>query len=46
MVIPAAAGMWLGRLLSRRVDANLFRKIVLVLLSVVGINLVIRAVTG
>jgi hypothetical protein len=46
MVIPAAAGMWLGRLLSRRVDANLFRKIVLVLLSAVGVNLIIRAVTG
>jgi uncharacterized membrane protein YfcA len=44
MAIPAATGMWLGRQLSRYVDAGLFRRIVLVLLAILGSNLLRRAV--
>jgi uncharacterized membrane protein YfcA len=46
MTLPAAAGMWLGRRLSRRVDAARFRAIVLVLLAVLGLNLLRRAIFG
>ncbi|MCB1785518.1 MAG: sulfite exporter TauE/SafE family protein [Gammaproteobacteria bacterium] len=44
MAAPAAAGMWLGRRLSKHVDANLFRMIVLMLLTILGLNLLRRAV--
>jgi uncharacterized membrane protein YfcA len=43
MTLPAAAGMWLGRHLAGRVDAQVFRTIVLILLAVLGANLVRRA---
>jgi uncharacterized membrane protein YfcA len=46
MTLPAAAGMWLGRHLSKRVDAAWFRAIVLVLLTVLGANLLRRAIFG
>lgn len=46
MAVPAAAGMWLGRHLARRIDADRFRTIVLVLLTVLGVNLVRRAIYG
>ncbi len=43
MTLPAAAGMWFGRQLSLRIDAKVFRSIVLVLLLVLGLNLLRRA---
>ena len=46
MTLPAAAGMWLGRHLSQRVNAEVFRGIVLVLLAVLGLNLLRRATFG
>lgn len=44
MTLPAAAGMWLGRHLSHRVDSRVFRTIVLVLLAILGLNLLRRAI--
>jgi uncharacterized membrane protein YfcA len=46
MALPAAAGLWLGRRLSRRVDAKGFRIIVLALLGILGTNLIRRAMFG
>jgi uncharacterized membrane protein YfcA len=46
MTLPAAAGMWLGRGLSHRIDAEVFRGAVLVLLAVLGLNLLRRAIFG
>lgn len=46
MALPAATGMWLGRHLSRYVDASLFRMIVLTLLAVLGLNLLRRAIVA
>jgi uncharacterized membrane protein YfcA len=43
MVIPAAAGMWLGQRLARRIDPGMFRTAVLVLLTVLALNLLRRA---
>lgn len=42
MTVPAAFGMWLGRRLSNRIDAEAFRKVVLILLVVLGANLLRR----
>lgn len=42
MALPAAAGMWLGQRLSRRLDAKVFRISVLLLLAVLGANLLRR----
>jgi uncharacterized membrane protein YfcA len=46
MTLPAAAGMWLGGRLSRRIDPAAFRLGVLILLTVLGVNLLRRAVMG
>jgi uncharacterized membrane protein YfcA len=46
MTLPAAAGMWLGRRFSRRIDPDRFRILVLVLLTVLGLNLLRRAIFG
>ena len=44
MAVPAAAGMWLGRHLSKHVNESLFRMAVLMLLTILGLNLLRRAV--
>jgi uncharacterized membrane protein YfcA len=45
--IPAVlVGVWLGNILRARLDAATFRKAVLVILFVAGLNLIRRAVTG
>lgn len=46
ITLPAAVGMWLGQNLSRRIDAKVFRTVVLALLAVLGMNLLRRAVFG
>lgn len=46
ITLPAAVGMWLGRNLSRRIDAKVFRTVVLALLALLGLNLLRRAVFG
>ena len=43
-VVPVLAGMWLGQRLGRRIDQERFRKVVLIFLLVLGLNLVRRAV--
>lgn len=43
MTLPAALGMWFGGRLSKRIDAEIFRYVVLVLLLVLGVNLLFRA---
>ena len=43
-VVPVIAFMWLGQRLSRRIDRERFRKIVLFALLVLGFNLLRRAV--
>ncbi len=43
-VPPALAGMWLGRRLGRRIEQERFRRIVLVVLFVLGLNLLRRAI--
>ena len=46
-LLPAAlAGMWLGFRLQDRMDADLFRKVTLVVLVVAGINLIRKGVIG
>lgn len=42
-VPPALAGMWLGGLLGRRIEQDRFRRIVLIVLFVLGLNLLRRA---
>lgn len=42
-VLPVLAGMWLGQRLSSRIDQERFRKAVLIVLLVLGLNLVRRA---
>lgn len=44
MSVPAVAGMWLGRHLSKHVKASLFRMIVLALLTILALNLLRRAI--
>lgn len=44
MAVPAAAGMWLGQHLSKRVNESMFRMTVLILLTILGLNLLRRAV--
>lgn len=46
MLIPALIGLWLGFKLQDRMDANLFRKVTLALLVVMGLNLIRRGVMG
>lgn len=43
-VLPAVVCMWLGQRLSRRIDRERFRKIVMFALLVLGLNLLRRAV--
>lgn len=42
-VLPAGLGMWVGRKLAGRLDPEVFRRIVLVLLAVLALNLLRRA---
>lgn len=42
-VPPVLAGMWLGQWLSRHINQDLFRKLVLLALLVLGVNLLRRA---
>ncbi|KPQ07697.1 MAG: putative permease [Rhodobacteraceae bacterium HLUCCA12] len=46
LVIPAAAGMWLGFQLQDRLDAERFRFWTLIVLMVIALNLLRRAVFG
>ncbi len=46
LVLPAAAGMWLGFRLQDRLDPIRFRRWTLILLAVTGLNLVRQAVMG
>lgn len=46
LIIPALAGMWLGFKLQDRLDQALFRKAVLVVLIVAGVNLVRKGLFG
>ena len=43
---PAFLGLWLGQVLRRRIDQATFRKVLLIALFVVGLNLLRRAVMG
>jgi uncharacterized membrane protein YfcA len=43
-VPPALAGMWLGQRLGRRIEQQRFRRIVLIVLFVLGLNLLRRAI--
>lgn len=42
-VVPVLAGMWIGQRLGRRIDQERFRKLVLIVLLVLGLNLVRKA---
>lgn len=46
LVLPAFAGMWVGFRLQDRMDAELFRKATLVLLTIAGLNLIRRGLFG
>ncbi len=46
LVVPAAAGMWLGFRLQDRLDAARFRRWTLIVLMLVALNLLRRAVFG
>lgn len=41
-LVPAAAGMWLGNHLTRKVNPELFRKSVLIVLTIIAVNLIRR----
>jgi hypothetical protein len=43
-VAPVLAGVWLGQILRDRLDAGKFRRAVLIVLLVIGVNLVRRAI--
>jgi uncharacterized membrane protein YfcA len=43
-VLPVLAGMWLGQRFARRVDQERFRKAVMIVLLLLGLNLIRRAV--
>jgi len=43
-VPPVLAGMWLGRRLGRRIEQERFRRMVLIVLFVLGLNLLRRAI--
>ena len=43
-VPPVLAGMWLGGRLGRRIEQERFRRIVLIVLFVLGLNLLRRAI--
>jgi len=42
--IPGMIGIWLGEAVRRRIDQETFRKVLLILLFVIGLNLIRRAV--
>ena len=44
--LPAFLGMWLGQRLRRRIDQESFRKLLLIALFLVGLNLIRRALLG
>lgn len=46
MVLPAFVGMRLGNAVTDRIDQTLFRQATLLVLSVIGLNLIRRAVMG
>ncbi len=46
LLIPAMAGMWLGRRVHDRIDQAMFRKLTLVVLLVAALNLLRRAFFG
>ena len=46
LVMPALLGMWLGGLVSDRIDQSAFRRATLVVLLIAGANLLRRAIMG
>ena len=46
MVLPGLIGMWLGFKVHDRIDAELFRRLTLIVLLLVGLNLLRRGLTG
>ncbi len=42
--VPAFAGMWAGQRIRGRIDQETFRKVLLITLFVIGLNLIRRAV--
>lgn len=46
LMIPAAAGMWLGFRIHDRIDQETFRKVTLAVLLVAGLNLIRRGIMG
>lgn len=46
LLVPAVLGMWLGFQIQDRLDQRRFRQITLIVLIVVGLNLVVRGITG
>lgn len=46
MLVPATVGMWIGFKLQDRLDQALFRKVVLTVLIVAGVNLVRKGLMG
>lgn len=47
LATPAVfVGMWLGQILRRRLDAETFRNVVLIVLLIAGLNMIRRAVIG
>ncbi|MBE9636625.1 sulfite exporter TauE/SafE family protein [Salipiger mangrovisoli] len=46
LLVPAMAGMWLGRRVHDRIDQSMFRKLTLIVLLVAALNLLRRAFFG
>ena len=46
LLLPGLVGMWIGFQVQDRLDADLFRRATLVVLTVAGLNLVRRGLTG
>jgi uncharacterized membrane protein YfcA len=46
LIVPSVIGMWLGFQIHDRLDQNLFRNATLVLLTVAGLNLIWKGLSG
>lgn len=45
-IVPALAGMWIGNQITRRIPQELFKRIVLIFLVLLGLNLIFRSFVG
>ncbi|WP_435230809.1 sulfite exporter TauE/SafE family protein [Pseudopelagicola sp. nBUS_20] len=46
LVVPSLLGMWCGSRMNDRIDQSIFRTLTLLILTVAGLNLILRALLG